>query len=232
MSVWTVCRQLERLGYTSILPRGTPMLTQEHKNARVQWAIKHKNDDWSRTIFTDETCYQLFRNTIRRWSLNPSAEVKRIPKNRQKIMVWGGISIKGLIGYHSFRNIMDGPYFVRILQDHLIPNAKNQFGRRWRLQMDNDPKHRSRVAQDFLSRETPEVIDWPSNSLDVNPVENLWAIIERRIEKRKPGNIEELNNFLHEEWNNIDINLLSHLVNSMKTRCLALIESKGERINY
>ena len=75
-------------------------------------------------------------------------------------------------------------------------------------------------------------VDWPSNSLDVNPVENLWAIIERRIEKRKPGNIEELNNFLHEEWNNIDINLLSHLVNSMKTRCLALIESKGERINY
>jgi len=196
VSVWTVRRQLERLGYTSILPRGTPMLTQEHKNARVQWAIKHKNDDWSRTIFTDETCYQLFRNTIRRWSLNPSAEVKRIPKNRQKIMVWGGISIKGLIGYHSIRNIMDGPYFVRILQDHLIPNAKNQFGRRWRLQMDNDPKHRSRVAQDFLSRETPEVM------------ENLWAIIERRIEKRKPGNIEELNNFLHEEWNNIDINLL------------------------
>ena len=164
------------------------MLTQQHKNARVQWAIKHKNDDWSRIIFIDETCYQLFRNTIRRWSLNPSAEVKRIPKNRQKIMVWGGISIKGLIGYHSFRNIMDGPYFVRILQDHLIPNAKNQFGRRWRLQMDNDPKHRSRVAQDFLSRETPEVIDWPSNSPDVNPVENLWAIIKRRIEKRKPEN--------------------------------------------
>ena len=122
------------------------MLTQQHKNARVQWAIKHKNDDWSRIIFTDETCYQLFRNIIRRWSLKPSAEVKRIPKNRQKIMVWGGISIKGLIGYHSFRNIMDSPYFVRILQDHLIPNAKNQFGRRWRLQMDNDPKHRSRLA--------------------------------------------------------------------------------------
>jgi len=98
--------------------------------------------------------------------------------------------------------------------------------------MDNDPKHRSRVAQDFLSRETPEVIDWPSNSPDVNPVENLWAIIKRRIEKRKPENLEQLNTFLHEEWNNIDINLLSHLVNSMKTRCLALIESKGERINY
>ena len=232
VSVWTVRRQLNRLGYKSTLPRGTPMLTQEQKDARVQWAVQHKNDDWSRTVFTDETCYQLFRNTIRRWSLNPSAEVKRIPKNRQKIMAWGGISVKGLIGYHSFTTIMDGPYFVRILHDHLVPNARKQFGRRWRLQMDNDPKHTSRVAKEFLSREVPEVIDWPSNSPDANPVENLWSIIKRRVEKRRPANLEELNNFLHEEWNNIDTSLLSCLINSMKTRCLALIESKGERINY
>ncbi|CAF1344832.1 unnamed protein product [Rotaria sordida] len=161
------------MGYKSTLPYGTPMLTQEHKDARVQWAIQHKDDDWSRTIFTDETCCQLFRNTIRRWSRNPSAEVKRIPKNKQKIMVWGGISIKGLIGYHSFETIMDGSYYVQILPDHLISNARKQFGRRWRLQQDNDPKHKSRVAQQFLSSEAPEVIDWPSNSPDANPAENL-----------------------------------------------------------
>ena len=147
-------------------------------------------------------------------------------------MAWGGISVKGLIGYHWFTTIMDGPYFVRILHDHLVPNARKQFGRRWRLQMDNDPKHTSRVAKEFLSREVPEVIDWPSNSPDANPVENLWSIIKRRVEKRRPANLEELNNFLHEEWNNIDTSLLSCLINSMKTRCLALIESKGERINY
>jgi len=232
VSQWTVQRQLKRMSYTSTLPHGTPMLTQEQKDARVRWAIQNKDDDWNRTVFTDETCYQLFRNTIRRWSLNPSAEVKRIPKNKQKIMVWGGISIKGLIGYHSFKTIMDGPYFVRILEDHLVPGAKKKFGRLWRLQMDNDPKHKSRVAQEFLSREVPEVIDWPSNSPDANPVENLWSIIKRRVEKGKPTNLEELNKFLHEEWNNIDIVLLDHLVNSMKSRCLALINSKGERINY
>jgi len=131
VSQWTVQRQLKRMGYKSTLPYGTPMLTQAYKDARVQWEIQHKDDDWSRTIFTDETCYQLFRNTIRRWSRNPSAEVKRIPKNKQKIMVWGGISIKGLIGYHSFKTIMDGSYYAQILQDHLISNARKQFGRRW-----------------------------------------------------------------------------------------------------
>ncbi|CAF4496751.1 unnamed protein product [Rotaria sp. Silwood2] len=87
VSRWTVQRQLRRLGYRSTLPQGTPMLTQKHKDARVQWALKHQDDDWTRTVFTDETCYQLFRNTIRRWSKNPKGELKRIPKNRQKIMV-------------------------------------------------------------------------------------------------------------------------------------------------
>jgi len=127
---------------------------------------------------------------------------------------------------------MDGPYFVEILRTHLIPNARKQFRRRWKLQMDNDPKHKSRVAKQFMSIEVPEVIDWPSNSPDVNPIENLWSIIKHRVEKRKPTNLEELNKFLHQEWNNIDMVILNYLVNSMKSRCLALIESKGERISY
>ncbi|CAF2149401.1 unnamed protein product [Rotaria magnacalcarata] len=147
------------MGYRSTLPQGTPLLTQKHNDARVQWAVKHQDDDWTRTIFTDETCYQLFRNTIRRWSKNPKGEFKRIPKNWQKTMVWGSISIKGLVGYHSFQQIMSGSYYVQILNDHPIQNARKQFGRRWRLQQDNDSKHRSRQAQEFLNENIPEIID-------------------------------------------------------------------------
>ena len=56
------------MDYKNTLSYATSMLTQEQKHARVQWATQHEDDDLSRTIFTDETCYQLFRNTIRRWS--------------------------------------------------------------------------------------------------------------------------------------------------------------------
>ena len=83
-----------------------------------------------------------------------------------------------------------------------------------------------------MSSEVPEVIDWPSNSPDANPVENLWSIIKRRMEKRQATNLEELNKFLHEECANIDVVVLNHLINSMKSRCLELIKSKEERINY
>ena len=43
---------------------------------------------------------------------------------------------------------------------------------------------------------------------------------------------KELNKFLYEEWVNIDVVVLNHLINSMKSRCLELIQSEGERINY
>ncbi|CAF4686124.1 unnamed protein product [Rotaria socialis] len=44
VSRWTVQRQLKRMGYKSTLPYGTLMLTQKHNEARVQWAIQHKDD--------------------------------------------------------------------------------------------------------------------------------------------------------------------------------------------
>ena len=117
------------MGYKSTLLYVTPMLTQEQKHAHVQWVIQHNDDHCSRTMFTDETCYQLLRDTISRWSRNPSTEVKRRTKSEQKIMVSRGISIKGPIGYHSFKTIMYGSYCVQILQDPLILNARRQFGR-------------------------------------------------------------------------------------------------------
>jgi transposase len=78
-----------------------------------------------------------------------------------------------------------------------------------------------------LSQEVPEVIDWSSNRSDVNPVEDLWSIIKHRVEIPKPTILEKLDKFVHEERDKTDMVVLNHLINSMKSRCLALIESKG-----
>ena len=99
-------------------------------------------------------------------------------------MVWGAISVKGLVGYHALKCIMDGAYYVRILEDHLISNVRKPFARRWRLQPDNDPKHQNRLAKDFMNKKVPELLDLPSNSPDVNPIENLCSTIRRRVEKQ------------------------------------------------
>ena len=147
-------------------------------------------------------------------------------------MVWGAFSIKRQMSCHSFKRIMDGPYYTQILQEHLLAGARRQFGLRWRFQQDNDPKHTSKIARQFLDQHVPETIDWPPNSPDLNPIENLWSITKKHVERRRPKNLEELDQFLHEEWNKIDRETLSHLIGSMNARCLAVIKSNGERINY
>lgn len=232
VSTSTISRHLHRLEYKNCLPLSTPMLTQEHKERRVEWAKEHLNDNWKFTVFTDECSYQLFRNTIRRWSKNPKAEKKRIPKNRQKVHVWGAISYRGLIGFHSFQNIMDSNYYIEILEKNLISNAKRQFNNKWRFQRDNDPQHPSAKTERWLAMNVSHVMNWPSNSPDLNPIENIWNIVERRIEKRKPTNIGDLKVFLGEEWEKIEKDIIINLINSMKNRCLLVIESKGERIKY
>jgi transposase len=86
VSATTIRRHLHEYGYRNVLPKSTHMLTSEDKKRRVQWAKQHKNDDFKRTIFTDESSFQLFRNTIRRWTKHPKKELKCAPKNRQKVV--------------------------------------------------------------------------------------------------------------------------------------------------
>jgi len=63
----TVTRHLAEHGYRNALPLNTPMLTSDHKQKRIEWAKKHINDNWNKTLFSDETSFQLFRNTIKQW---------------------------------------------------------------------------------------------------------------------------------------------------------------------
>jgi len=208
------------------------MLTSDDKQRRIQWGRQHQNDDFTRTIFTDESSFQLFRNTVRRWSKHPNDELKCRPKNRQKVHVWGAISVKGALTCHTFRCNLNGPYYVHILENYLLPAARQQFRRNWCLQQDNDPKHTSNISKQFINNNVPQLLDWPSNSPDANPIENIWSIVKRKVEKRKPKNIDELELFLSEEFKNIDVNTVKNSVMSMKKRCLSLIDSKGERIKY
>ena len=98
--------------------------------------------------------------------------------------------------------------------------------------MDNDPKHRSNICKAFVDENVPHLLDWPSNSPDANPIENIWSIVKHNVEKRKPMNIDQLELFLAEEFENIDADVVKNCVMSMKKRCLGLIDSNGERIKY
>ena len=74
-------------------------------------------------------------------------------------------------------------------------------------------------------------MDWPSNSSDLNSIENLWCIVKYNVERRTPKNCEKLKQFMEEKWQNILEATFINLADSMKRRCKLSIDN-GERIPY
>src|SRR5438128_12160686 len=96
----TIGRHLLRNGYRKSLPRATSMLTDDHKRQCVEWAQNHLNDDWENTLFSDETAFQLFRNTVERWHKG-QRPICRMPQDRTKIFAWGGFCTQGKASLYS-----------------------------------------------------------------------------------------------------------------------------------
>ena len=134
----TISRHLANYGYSKALPKATPMLTEAHKQRRIEWARQHLNDNWRK---------QLHRNTTERW-YKGERPIRPMPKDRTKIFAWGGFCAVGKTSLFCFRRIMDAKFYVEILQKH-IPEINRILGGRWRLQQDNDPNTRVVLLLNF-----------------------------------------------------------------------------------
>ena len=97
---------------------------------------------------------------------------------------------------------------------------------------DNAPCHKAKVVMSYLSEQDFEIMDWPPQSPDLNPIENLWKTLGVKVMERNPTNMEDLWVKLQEEWSKISIEDCQELIRSCSRRCAAVIESKGSFTKY
>ncbi|GBN41454.1 Transposable element Tc1 transposase [Araneus ventricosus] len=147
-------------------------------------------------------------------------------------MVWGCVSLPGMGPLRRIQGIMDKFQYEDILENTMRPYARNCPGRGFISKQDNDPKHRSKHIQNWLSRRHVTLLDWPSESPDLNIIEGVWAKLERRLVGRNARNSDEKFSQFEEDWKKIRLSLIQTLLDCMPRRCQAVIDTKWFATKY
>ena len=98
--------------------------------------------------------------------------------------------------------------------------------------MDNDPKHTAKIVKKWLEDNKVNVLEWPSQIPDLNPIENLWADLKRRVQARRPTNLTQLHQFCQEEWARIPAEYCKKLVEGYRKRLTQVMQFKGNATKY
>lgn len=254
MSFWgesvsplTVRRRLRSQGIYSRRPLVRPLLSPLHRQTRLNWSMSRchfRETQWRKIVFTDESRFRLFptdgRARVWRHRTEGTSEdlcVQTTAYGGGSIHVWGAICHSGKSTLVILRRSVTGETYKAVLLEHLLPWADNLLGDReteWQLQDDNAPPHRSAVVKAFKAAAGIRSIPWPARSPDLNPIENLWDTLGRRVQQRCPraASLQQLSTALREEWDAIPQSVIANLITSMTRRIGAVIAAKGGHTKY
>jgi transposase len=241
----TVRRALTRQGLKAIVKPKKPRLTATHRRKRLEFARKYKEwslDDWKRVVWSDETKVNVHGSDGQRWAYkrangrHEDHPCETVKFGGGSLMFWGCMGWQG-IGYGSrIEGRMDASLYVEILEDELqasIELMELEDGN-FVFQQDNDPKHRSRLARDWFKNHNYEVMDWPSQSPDLNPIEHLWGHLKRQVHSYETPakGVTELWDRVQIEWEKIPKEVCQNLIASMPSRIRAVLKANGGHTKY
>ena len=148
------------------------------------------------------------------------------------VMIWGGISFNRKTDLRKVRgNLIAVRYCADIITPVIVPYIANRNADV--LQQDNARCHTARHAQNVLAANHINTLDWPAKSPDLSPIEHLWDYLGRTVRGRNDvNNVNDLERALHEEWARGPRQFIQRLINSMRRRCMAVIQARGGHTRY
>jgi hypothetical protein len=241
-STRTVRRRLDEAGLFGRVARIEYPFTEDHVAKRLEFAQEHESwtdDKWARILFGDET-YICLGAHGRIWVQRPedtAYQSQFVPQGQSnfppKIGIWGCFTSQGVGELRIFDDNMDTRLYTDTMQQYMKPCALRLWPNgEWFYLHDNSSYHGSYRSRTWFHNNGVDLIELPPHSPDLNPIENLWADLKRRIELRNARDISELKKFITEEWKNTSPLFCSNLVDSMRDRMRAIVAASGFKTRY
>jgi len=194
-----------------------------------------KDQDWEKVIFTDESTFQLYSNPRKKWTHHRLGIQFRSVKYPPKVHVYGCFSSAGFGKLICFTENLNAARLITLYKKSLLPSAETFFGpgnQDWILQEDNDPKHTSKMAAKWRRENGINRMVWPAQSPDLNPIENVWAVMKLNVRKEKPTTVKALVRAIRREWEGLSEEYAQALISSMSRRVKGVIEANGDHLMY
>jgi transposase len=149
-------------------------------------------------------------------------------------MVWGAFQGTKKLKLRVTSNHVDSNEYQEILREHLLPFLRRNRRQKLIFQQDNASIHKSRSTMEWFEQNNIGLLQWASRSPDLNPIENVWGIMARRLyaggKQYKDKN--ELRDAIFQVYEGLEPEILENLVNSMPNRIADVLEKLGGVTKY
>ena len=139
------------------------------------------------------------------------------------LMFWGYFASSGTGNLQRVDGIMNSIKY----QDVMPSVLKLKLERHWTFRQDNDPKHTLKSTKAWFQKKGLKVLEWLSQSPDLNPIENLWWDLKKAVSARKPNYIRELETLLMRNGRRYHLSVVKNLWLGIPHVCSRLLQQRG-----
>jgi hypothetical protein len=240
----TISRRLLEFSLESHKAIRKPLLSVVDLSKRLKWCIKRKNwtnQQWCRVIFSDESNFQIVnrktRPFVRRFAnekFNSRFVQKTIQAGGGSIGVWGCFAGTGIGDCKMYSGRMNSILYEETLENALWPSSFKLIprGKVWEYVQDDAPCHTANLIKEWFAKKKIKKIEWPHRSPDLNPIEHIWAEIDKQLTNYQITNLAQLEQLIEKYWRVISKSYCSRLSQSMSNRVRICIRARGGYFKY
>ncbi len=210
----TITAALHQSGLYGRVARQKALLSARHMKARMEDSKMVTN----KILWSDETKIELFGLNSKQYvekTRHCSSPVQYSPNSEAWWWQHHAVGVFQLQGQDDWLQSRErnAAKYRDILDENLLQSAQDlRLGRRFTFQQDNDPKHTAKIMKEWLHNNSVTVLEWPSQSPDLNPIEHLWRDLKMAVHQRLPSNLTELERICKEEWQRIPKSRVENLL--------------------